>query len=165
MTTTDSLTLTSSSALSSVSAVTEVQSSVFEPLATTISASKGRANGGRGGEGGDEEAGGGDDVVGDAGDDDGCCSAIATTLRVPERFRESGGIDNAAELPASRERDGNKAREWTSLPRLDLGNEEGDAAMTTFRELLEPAAPAPAPAAAAAGEQRACIARCYGDRR
>ena len=161
------LTLTSSSALSSVSAVTEVHKSVFEPLATTTSASRGRANGGRGG--GDEEAcgcDGADDVAAGA-DDEGCCSAIATIRPRFRAFREAHSVDDATELPASRERGDAEAGEDTSLPRLDLSAEDVDAAATeTASEveqprplllLLEPAA--------AASEHRACIVWCEKGRR
>lgn len=152
------LTLTSSSAFSSVSAVTEVHRSVFEPLATTTSASSGRANGGRGG-GDEEEACGGDgadDVAAGADDDEGCCSAIATTRPLLRTFREALSADKATELPASRERGDAEAGEDASLPRLDLSGEDVDVAATASDVeqprpllLLEPAA--------AASEQRACI--------
>lgn len=152
--------MTSSSAFSSVSAVTEVQRSVLEPLETLISASRGRANGGRGG-GDDEEACGDDDgAAGGADGDEGCCSAIAATRRRFRAFREVHSVNDATELPASREGDDEEAGEATSLPRLDLSaGADVDAAATPASEverprpllllLMEPAA--------AAGKQRACI--------
>ena len=141
-----------------MSAVTEVHSSVFDPLATTTSASKGRANGGRGG---GDDGGGEDDVAAGAADDEGCCSAIATVRPRFRAFREARSVEEVTELPASRERGDAEAGEDTSLPRLDLSGADVDAAAaaTTASEveqlrpllllLLEPAA--------AAGEQRVCI--------
>lgn len=155
------LTLTSSSAFSSVSAVTEVHRSVFEPLATTTSASSGRAKGGRGGGDDEEEACGGgaaDDVAAGADDDEGCCSAIATILLLFRAFREALSADEATELPASRERGDAEAGEDASLPRLDLSGEDvDDAAAAAASDVEQPRPLLLLEPAAAASGQRACI--------
>ena len=150
------LTLTSSSAFSSVSAVTDVHSSVLVLLVTSTSASRGRANGGRGG--GDEDCGGVDVAAAadNDDDDDGCCSAIAAILRSFGGFCDAGSAVDDVLLRASRKREESEPRKAATPPWLDLSEA---ATSEVVEQMLQPVP------AATFGEQRAaaCIVRCEED--